>query len=292
MIQLHRLEGFYRVAIAQGYARAARQFPYPISQPAVHQQVRKLEADLGTRLFERVGKDRVVPTAAGRRLLSFCAPFFEELPSVVRSIEAMSFGGELRIDAAGLAIRHLLPTWIKRITSSRQDIDVRLQEIDAPDFERLRSGAADMIVDYFPAVPSWVTVAAVARCHVFVVAPRDHAACGKSVSWRALAEETFIAYDPALPHHALQQTALRELGIKPPRTLLAGSVDTIVSFVQAGLGFSLVPWLDERGPRARGVKAYSSKKHPRFDMHVATRKTDVPSPLLEHALALAPDVRG
>ena len=44
MIQLQRLEGFYRVARAEGYARAARSFPYPITQPGVHQQVKRLEA--------------------------------------------------------------------------------------------------------------------------------------------------------------------------------------------------------------------------------------------------------
>ena len=59
MIQLHRLEGFYWVARTGGYARAARAFPYPLTQPAVHQQVRKLEEDLGARLFER-GRGRSV----------------------------------------------------------------------------------------------------------------------------------------------------------------------------------------------------------------------------------------
>ena len=39
MIQMHRLEGFYWVATAKGYTAAARAFPYPITQPAVYQQV-------------------------------------------------------------------------------------------------------------------------------------------------------------------------------------------------------------------------------------------------------------
>ncbi|MDX2010730.1 MAG: LysR family transcriptional regulator, partial [Myxococcaceae bacterium] len=58
-MNLQRLEGFYWVARQQGYARAARAFPYPITQPGVHQQVRRLEDELGVKLFERVGKDRV-----------------------------------------------------------------------------------------------------------------------------------------------------------------------------------------------------------------------------------------
>ena len=56
MIQLHRLEGFYWVARSGGYARAARAFPYPITQPAIHQQGKKLETGLGVALRERVGR--------------------------------------------------------------------------------------------------------------------------------------------------------------------------------------------------------------------------------------------
>ncbi len=55
-MQVARLEGFYWVARASGYATAARAFPYPITQSALFQQVRKLEDDLGVRLFERIGK--------------------------------------------------------------------------------------------------------------------------------------------------------------------------------------------------------------------------------------------
>ena len=55
MVDLHRLEGFWLVATHGGYARAARAAAYPITQPALHQQVKKLEAEVGITLLERVG---------------------------------------------------------------------------------------------------------------------------------------------------------------------------------------------------------------------------------------------
>src|SRR5688572_7706284 len=156
MIQLHRLEGFYRVAIAAGYARAARSFPYPITQPAVHQQVRKLEEDLGVKLFERVGKDRVIPTAAGRTLLAFCAPFFEELPAVARAVSEGKGGGVLRIDAAAMELEHVMPSWIARLRRARPDIRVDIEEVPVGDAQRLLRGEADLVVDYLPALPPGV----------------------------------------------------------------------------------------------------------------------------------------
>src|SRR5256885_8207283 len=150
MINLGRLEGFFRVARAQGYARAARDFPYPITQPGVHQQVKKLEEELATRLFERVGKDRVVLTAAGRLLYDHVTPFLEGLAALELSLREGRYGGTLRILAPGLVMRQLIPAWLRRLRTRRPDIDLALSESrdDAP--ARLRAGDAPLLVGYLP----------------------------------------------------------------------------------------------------------------------------------------------
>src|SRR5689334_19197478 len=140
MIQLYQLEGFYRVAVHGGYARAARSSPYPISQPRVYQRARKLEEDIGQASFERVGHDRVALTAAGRRLFEFCEPFFRELPDVVRDVQAGLAGGPLRIEAGALEVRYVLPAWLRRVRAKHPALRVDLREIEAPDYERLRRG--------------------------------------------------------------------------------------------------------------------------------------------------------
>jgi hypothetical protein len=80
MIDLHRLAGFWLVATEGGYSRAARAADYPITQPALHQQVKKLEGEVGLELLERIGKDRMRPTPAGAHLLAFVTPFLRDLP--------------------------------------------------------------------------------------------------------------------------------------------------------------------------------------------------------------------
>jgi DNA-binding transcriptional LysR family regulator len=47
--------------------------------------VKKLEAEVGMQLLERVGKDQMRPTAAGAHLLAFVGPFLRDLPAVVRA---------------------------------------------------------------------------------------------------------------------------------------------------------------------------------------------------------------
>src|SRR6187431_2518178 len=100
MMPLQRLEGFYWVARTEGYARAARAFPYPITQPGVHQQVKRLEGELGLTLFTRVGKDKVVLTPAGQALYAEVAPFLERWPQTIAALRGGTYGGTLKIAAA------------------------------------------------------------------------------------------------------------------------------------------------------------------------------------------------
>lgn len=286
MIQLHRLEGFYRVAIAGGYTRAARDFPYPISQPGVHQQVAKLEAELGKKLFDRQGRDRVVLTAAGRRLFEFVEPFFEGLPLVSREIGAGTFGGLLRIDAAALEIRYLLPRWLQQLRRTRPDIEVELEELQVPDFSRLASGKTDLLVDYLPQLPAGIEAQRVGTHYIFLVIPKQGLAVGgRAPSLRSLRHQPFVSFHPNLPHCRMQLSALDSHGVERGKLLSASSTEAILGFVAAGLGYSLVPWPHVRGPQFRGVTAIRQKgQGTEYPIFAAWRKRPEPDPLISAAL--------
>ncbi len=290
MIQLHRLEGFYRVATAGGYARAARAFPYPITQPGVHAQVRKLEQELGAALFEQVAKDRMVPTRAGRRLLAFCAPFFERLSEVVEGLTRPEGGGRIRVEAGALEIQEILPRWVRRIQARQPGVEVELREIDAADHGRLLRDEVDVIVDHQPRVPPGVSTRVVGNHHTFLVTPshRSPRARGRA-ALEALRNEPFVAFPATFPQAALQLSALRTLGTEPPRITHAPSVASILSFVAAGLGYSLVPWPGPQGPRVRGVASLRlSGKQTRFAVQASWRSRHEVDPILESFLRLAP----
>jgi DNA-binding transcriptional LysR family regulator len=290
MIQLQRLEGFYWVATTGGYARAARAFPYPITQPAVHQQVKKLEAEVGVTLFERVSKDRMVLTAAGQRLYEVVRPFYELLPGVVRSLREGDYGGEVFVHTATIFLRHLIPAWIQRVHAKHPRLRIHLSETLQPDLEGLRRGSVDLVVDHLPEVPEDVETIRVATLHPFLVLPRGHPLAGKKrLALAELAADTFIAYSPGLHAHDLQMRALAENGVSPTLVLSASSAESILGFVEAGLGYSIVPSLDASGPKSRmiAVQALSSDL-PEFPVYAAWRK-DVPeNPHLDILLAAAP----
>ncbi|MBX7099342.1 MAG: LysR family transcriptional regulator [Myxococcaceae bacterium] len=290
MMTLQRLEGFYWVARTGGYARAARTFPYPITQPGVHQQVRRLETEVGVRLFERVGKDQVALTPAGQALFDVVAPFYEQLPALEARLKGGQVGGTLKIHAGGHLLRHLMPSWLQRLQSRRPDISVSLTEASTAQPKALLSGEADLVVDWFPTLPEGVQVREVAQVRAFVAAPTHgpYAVKGK-VPMSALSKTPFIAYQSDRTLRGLQEQALREQGISPRVLFTADSSDTILGFVAAGLGFSLVPSLVEGGPRLAGVLAWPVvHARAKFAVHAAWRRREVLSPLIEAALEVAP----
>lgn len=269
--QLQRLEGFYFVAREGGYAAAARAFPRPITQPAVYQQVRRLEEELEVDLVERVAHRRLRLTPAGERLYDFCRPFFDELPALVRQLRVDAEQRRLKVEAAGLVLRQLLPPWIRRLRKERGDLRLELAELDVPDFKRLRRGDVDLVVDFLPEVPTDIETREVALARPFVVVAREHPLAKSDAFDPSLLRDTpFVSYHPSLYHHGLQMAAVTEHIGPPPQVVAASSVDVILSFVAAGLGYSIVPWLEEKGPRLKGVVAIEPAGHdPRYPIVAA-----------------------
>lgn len=289
-MQLHRLEGFYWVARHRGYARAARGFPYPITQPGVHHQVKKLEEELGLPLFERVAKDEVRLTLAGERLYSFCAPFFEELPILVDRMKSDAVGGVLRIDASGLVLRELMPAWIQRLRKAHPDVEIELAEIQVPEPTRLSRGDCHVIVDFVYELDPGLESRRVSTAYTFLALPAGHRLAKQAPEARLLAKEPFIAYHASLPHHAVQMAAIRRKVGTPERTLSASSVDSILALVRAGLGYSVVPWLDAKGPKIEGVVTFrQSGPGTDFPILAVTRPGGAEHPLVKAFFAVAPE---
>lgn len=275
--------------MAGGYTRAARQFPYPITQPGVHQQVRRLEDELGVRLFVRFGRDQVQPTAAGAALLAFCAPFFEGLPHVVAGLGEAEPSGCVRIDAAALEIRTVLPAWLRAVRASMPALRIDLEEVATGDVTRLASGKVDLVVDHFERVPRGFAGVRVGTHQAFLVAPTDHPASRRArLRIEDFRREPLIAFSPSSPHGARQLAAISAV-FPPERVLTASSTEAILGFVAAGLGYSLIPWPTTSGPVMEGVRVTrvrgAGTAFPIWAVHRAGAERD---PRLAAVLSAAP----
>lgn len=207
----------------------------------------------------------------------------------MRSIGAGTVAGRLRIEAGALEIQEVLPAWMRRVRAAHPDIEIELREIDEPVYARLFQDQIDLIVDHQPELPRGVSSMTVATHRGFLVAPAHHPLLrSQHVRPASFAGEPFVTFNANLPQHRLQLTALRALGGEPRRLTHAPSAASILSFVAAGLGYSLIPWPTPTGPRTPGVKAIPlGGKGATFPVVASWRTTKDPDPVLASALRLS-----
>ena len=124
MMNIPHLELFYFVARHGGISEAARRMPYGIQQPAVSAQIIQLEADLGTKLFQR---RPFKLTAPGEELFAFIQPFFGNVESVGDRIR----GGVtklIRMGAPAPVLRDHLPAIMPQVRKQFPGLRLMLRE--------------------------------------------------------------------------------------------------------------------------------------------------------------------
>jgi DNA-binding transcriptional LysR family regulator len=98
-MDLRQLRGFVTIVEAGGFLRAADRVH--LSQPALSRQIHALEAELGVRLFDRIGR-RVRLTSEGEDLLALSRRLLTDAESLGERARALKSGrsGLLRVDSS------------------------------------------------------------------------------------------------------------------------------------------------------------------------------------------------
>jgi LysR family transcriptional regulator for metE and metH len=147
-----------------------------LSQSALSHQLRDVEARLGTPLFLRVGK-RMVPTAAGERLVKSAQEILEALASAERAIHLFAGGerGRLRVIIAGSASYRWLPSVLKRYREIHPKIEVQIPEAGMADAASdVLAGAVDVAIGPVTADDKRLHLEPLVRGEVVLAVPDGH----------------------------------------------------------------------------------------------------------------------
>jgi DNA-binding transcriptional LysR family regulator len=121
----HDLVAFVAVAEEQSFTRAAMKLG--VSQSALSQTIRNLEARLGIRLLTRTTR-RVAPTEAGERLLRSVAPRFDEINADLAALSELRDkpAGTVRIASTENAAETVVWPALNKLLPSYPDIKVEI----------------------------------------------------------------------------------------------------------------------------------------------------------------------
>jgi DNA-binding transcriptional LysR family regulator len=138
---LNDIVAFLAVARERSFTRAASRLG--VSQSALSQTVRGLEARLGLRLLTRTTRS-VAPTEAGERLLLAAGPRLDEIDAELAALTALRAtpAGMVRITAHDHAIRTVLWPALEKLLPDYPDIHVEIA---------VESGLTDIVAGRFDA---------------------------------------------------------------------------------------------------------------------------------------------
>lgn len=244
-VDLHAMRHFVAVAEELHFGRAALRLG--MAQPPLSQSIRRLEAGLGFRLFERTRR-RVELTPAGAVFLDEARRTLAQAEDAIRLARRAAADelATLTVTFASIALYRALPAALKAHRARFPDVAIRLDEraTDAQ-LEGLRDGSVDL---GFVTPPlrdvSELEVRAIGRDRLVAAVPAESPLAGAGgIRLGALADADFILFPhgqgPSL--HGRILAACRRAGFVPRVAQEARLMHTILSLVSAGMGVSLVP---------------------------------------------------
>jgi len=244
----------YLVAIAEeaSFSRAAERLG--VAQPSISQQVKKLEEEVGTPLLDRLPR-RVVPTAAGERLLEHARKILTELSDARRRLadSTDTVSGALTIGAIPTIAPFLLPDVLKHFAAKYPDVQVDVvEDVTARLASMLEHGDLDLaILSTLDGGPT-IHVETIGSESLQLLLPRDHRLSKRRhVPWSDLADERFLVLQEmhCLAGQVSQVCQRRKL--RPNVVMRGAQLSTIAEMVSAGLGVSVVPAMMVRHDKGR-----------------------------------------
>jgi LysR family hydrogen peroxide-inducible transcriptional activator len=240
-LSLRDLEYVEAVAELNHFGRAAERCG--VSQPALSEQIRKLEAHLGVPFFERTRR-RVAITPQGAVLLAQV----ERILIEARHLTAMSGQGQaglsglLQLGAIETIGPYYLPGLLRLIGDKLPDISLRLTESrTAALVERLRHGMLDAVLMVpTPNMPGLAAAKLFFEPFILATPWAHRLATLPRIKLDALPIEDLLLLEEG---HCLRDQALTLCAEAPAATRHATSLETLWHMIAAGEGYSLLPSL-------------------------------------------------
>jgi len=241
---LRRIEYFVAVAEELHFGRAAERLH--IAQPPLSQQIRKLEADLGLKLFERTTRS-VELTEEGRTLYPEALRLLRSAASLRRTVEQVKVGqrGLLRIGFVDSAAYELVPRFLHDYRELWPDVELELRHMSSDEqLDALVAGDLDLGVGRAHGDPTLIRTHVLAEEPLVLAVHSSHRlASAERVKLGDLASERMIGFDRTRSgslHEELTAMVGRH-GVRYSPAVEATEYTTILGLVAAGEGVAIVP---------------------------------------------------
>ncbi|HSY14366.1 MAG TPA: LysR substrate-binding domain-containing protein [Jatrophihabitantaceae bacterium] len=244
-MQLNQLAYFAALADARHFTRAAEQMD--VAQPTLSQQIRALEANLGTRLVVR-RPGNIELTSAGEELLPIARRILAEVDNAHRALAELADvkRGRVRLGATPSLCTGLVPRLIADYHRDHPGVAIVITEGGSRDLQqRLAAGELDLalIVDSRPNEEHLLATAPLFVEELVVISSLDEPPPTRRarIGIPQLRTKQLVMFREGYDLRETTIAACREHGFEPQFAVEGGEMDAVLSLVAAGVGIAIVP---------------------------------------------------
>lgn len=241
-MELRNIDTFLKVAGTQNFSKAAELLGY--SQSAVTIQIQKLEKELETQLFERIGK-RVYLTEEGQKFINYANEIMKATDSALNfSKKEVQTKGKLRIGGVESVCTAILPELLLDFYKECPEVEVVIKSGATEDLiDMAGSNELDLILTLDQKIfrSEWVCAVEKEEDIIFVTLNDQALEKEKVIPIEELAKKPFILTETGAAYRYELERMLSELEIEIRPILEIGNTETIINLLRKGMGISFLP---------------------------------------------------
>jgi LysR family transcriptional regulator, cyn operon transcriptional activator len=232
-MEIRLLRYFSAVAEARSFTRAAQTLG--ISQPTLSHQIRKLESDLGTILFERAVRN-VTLTSAGSTFKPFCERTLKELDSGVLAISDLKglMRGTLRMAVFHSFANSGLGPVFAQFALLFPGVRIEARLLSRMEMERqLIAGSLDLALAYVSEDKEHIVAERLFDEElVLVVGARNRIATGPRLTMRRIVDFPLVLLTPEFAARQFLDRFFASRNLQPKIAIEMNAVDPILAVVR------------------------------------------------------------
>jgi len=218
------------------------------SQPGVSKQIKLLEEEVGTPLFERSGKQIVSETTAGTKIIDIAERVLaatDDIKNIGREYNDPD-AGDLRLATTHTQARYVLPSVIQAFSERYPRVNIHLhQGTPVQMASMIEAGEVDFVIATEGAHHyNDLVMLPCSRWNRCVIVPPNHALFKLSqldgLSLEALVNYPIITYVFGFTGRSQLDKAFLARGLKANVVLTAADADVIKTYVRSGLGVGII----------------------------------------------------
>lgn len=239
-MDLGQLRYFSKIVEHRSFTRAAQHCS--VSQPALSQQIAKLEKELGQPLFERQGRS-IRLTPAGHVLQTQAEKILQLVEDAKRQITDDGQTGQICISAIPTVAPYLLPQVLTHVGNQFPQASFSIREDTTETLlKNCSNGDVDLGIVALPAAAKYLTIEPLFEEELMLALPADHPLCGRArITSKDIMSERFILLGST---HCLVdsiESFCNRKKFQPLTTSHIEQLSTVQNLVALGHGISFIP---------------------------------------------------